>query len=347
MQHFESDYLEGAHPRLLERLAAANFEKLPGYGADHHCQSARERLRVACNAPTAQITFLVGGTQANSTVIDALLRSWQGVVAADTGHIATHEAGAVEAFGHKVLTLPAVDGKLMAAQVQAYLDAFWDDANHEHMVEPGLVYISHPTEYGTLYTLDELTALHRVCQARGIPLFCDGARLGYGLAARGTDVTLPALAAATDVFTIGGTKVGALFGEAVVFTDPALVSHFTTITKRHGGLLAKGWLLGLQFDALFEPAHDSDEPLYLAISRHAIDQAMRLREALLAKGYPLFIDSPTNQQFVVLDDAKLTDLAEHVTFGFWEKFDADRTVVRFATSWATRTEDVDALLALL
>lgn len=347
MQHFESDYLEGAHPRLLERLAAANFEKLPGYGADHYCQSARRRLRVACDAPTAQITFLVGGTQANTTVIDAVLRSWQGVVAADTGHIATHEAGGVEAFGHKVLSLPGVDGKLTAAQVQEYLDAFWNDANHEHMVEPGLVYISHPTEYGTLYTLDELTELHRVCQARGVPLFCDGARLGYGLAARGTDVTLPALAAATDVFTIGGTKVGALFGEAVVFTNPALVSHFTTITKRHGGLLAKGWLLGMQFDALFESSDDSDEPLYLSISRNAISQAMRLRDALKAKGYPLFMDSPTNQQFVVLDDVRLAALARDVSFSFWEKYDSDHTVVRFATSWATRDCDVDAVIELL
>ncbi|MBQ9942512.1 MAG: low specificity L-threonine aldolase [Christensenellaceae bacterium] len=341
MLHFECDYMEGAHPNILARLTEINFEKNTGYGKDAICERAKDRIRAACACPGADVHFLVGGTQINSATLTALLRPWQGVIAAQSGHIATHEAGAVEMLGHKVLTLPGHDGKLLASEVEAFVQGFFADENHPHAMEPGVVYISHPTEYGTLYTAEELAALSAVCHAYGMKLYVDGARLGYGLAAQGTDVSLPLLARLCDAFYIGGTKVGAMFGEALVVPDPATLPHFFTVTKQHGALLAKGWLLGVQFDVLFE------NDLYFALGRHADGLADRMREMFIEKGYTLHTPNPTNQVFVVLKDEKMKELATKVGFDFWEKPDNDHTVVRFATSWATRAEDVQTLYALL
>ena len=356
MLHFDSDYMEGAHPAIIERLATTNLDQTPGYGTDAVCESARERIRAACGAPDAAVYFLVGGTQANAVVLDQLLRPWEGVASADTGHIHTHEAGAVEACGRKVLPLPHRNGKLGASAVRALCETYWGDDNHEHMVAPGVAYLSHPTEYGTVYTLAELEALAAVCHDFGMRLFLDGARLGYGLAAAGADVTLADIARLCDAFYIGGTKVGALFGEAVVFPHPAsegnlrafghpLDDHFFTLTKKRGALLAKGRVLGLQFDVLFEK--ENGELRYEKIGRHAVDLAQRIAGGFREKGYQLAIDSPTNQQFVVLDDAARERLAHSASFGFWERTPDGRTVVRFATSWATKPEAVDQLLSLL
>jgi len=341
MQHFGSDYMEGAHPLILKRLTEINMEKNPGYGTDSYCESAKEKIRKACNVPDAEIFFLVGGTQTNATVIGSALKSYQGVIAAETGHVASHEAGAIEFGGHKVLTLPNVNGKLDAGEVEKYAEIFYGDENHDHMVMPGMVYISHPTEYGTVYTEAELKALKEVCKKYDMYLYLDGARMGYGLGAEGTDVTLETIAKYCDMFYIGGTKVGAFFGEAVVFTKPKTIPHFFTITKQYGALLAKGWLLGTQFDVLFT------DNLYMEIGKHAVRLAMKIKNAFKEKGYQIFIDSPTNQQFVVLENEKMKELAEKVTFSFWEKVDENRTVVRFATSWATKEEDVDTLIEML
>ena len=341
MLHFDSDYMEGAHPSILEALNSINFEQNPGYGTDAYCASAKEKIRKACGCPGADVYFLEGGTQTNSIVITSLLRPWEGVLSADTGHVSLHEAGAIEYHGHKVLTIPNTLGKISASQVRVYMEQFLADANHDHMVFPGMVYISHPTEYGTLYTKEELEQLHSVCREFSLPLFLDGARLGYGLAAADTDVTLETLAKTCDVFYIGGTKVGALFGEAVVVPDPAALPHFFTVIKQRGALLAKGWLLGLQFDCLFS------ENRYLNISRHALVLAEKLKKALLEKDYPLYLDSPTNQQFVILTKEQKERLSRIATFGFWENLDDGRCVVRFATSWATKEEDIDALIGQL
>ena len=340
MLYFENDYCEGAHEAILRRLMETNLEKTSGYGTDPYCASAREKIRTACGCPEADVFFLSGGTQANVIVIAAMLRRYEGVVAAVTGHIHGHEAGAVEYTGHKVLALPQTDGKLSASTLQDYLETYYADANHEHMTFPGMVYISYPTEYGTLYTKAELEALHEVCARYQLPLFMDGARLGYGLASPACDLTLADLARLTDVFYIGGTKVGALCGEAVVFPHGA-PAHFMTMVKQQGGLLAKGRLLGLQFDVLFT------DDLYLKISRHAIQAAETLKAALREKGYRFFLESPTNQIFVVLDNAQLDALEGKAKFGFWEKFDDTHTVVRIATSWATRMEEVQQLIKLL
>ena len=274
-------------------------------------------------------------------MLDALLRAYDGVIAAESGHVNVHEAGAIEHGGHKVLALGHTDGKLSAETVREYVETFYADGNYTHMVFPGAVYISHPTEYGTLYTKAELAALHEVCAAYRIPLFLDGARLGYGLAAAGTDVTLRDIAALTDVFYIGGTKVGALCGEAVVFPHGGMPANFLTIAKQHGALLAKGWLLGLQFGTLFT------DDLYQTISRNAIATANALKQGLAAKGYRFFLDSPTNQIFIVFSNEQLAELEGKAKFGFWEKFDDTHTVMRIATSWATRMEEIDGLLALL
>lgn len=341
MLSFECDYIHGAHPLILERLTATNMETLSGYGVDHYCAAAKQKIREACACPTAEVHFLVGGTQTNAVVIDSLLRSYEGVVAASTGHVNVHEAGAIEYTGHKVLPLPEHHGKLCAEEVEAYFDGFFDDANHEHAVFPGMVYISHPTEYGTLYSKDELTALSRVCRRYDVPLYMDGARLGYGLMSRETDVTLADIAALCDVFYIGGTKVGALCGEAVVFTSKKVPPHFMTTVKQHGALLAKGRLLGIQFDTLFT------DGLYFKIGRHAIDMAERLKHIFHQKGYTFFLETPTNQQFILLDNAKMAALREKVGFDFWEKADEDHTVVRFATSWSTSEADLAALVRLL
>lgn len=341
MLHFDCDYMEGAHPLILQRLMLTNMEQTPGYGLDSYTESARERIRQACACPRADVHFLVGGTQTNATVIRGLLRPWEGVLAAETGHINVHESGAIEAGGHKVIALPQTDGKVCADDVDRYITRFYADATYPHMVAPGMLYISHPTEYGTLYTLRELQGLSNVCRRHGIPLYMDGARLGYGLAAPGTDVALADIARLTDVFYIGGTKVGALFGEAVVVTRPDLLPHFFTLIKQHGALLAKGRLLGLQFDTLFT------DDLYLHIARHAVDLAMKLRRGFAERGYRFYIDSPTNQQFVILSPADCERLRREATFETWGTLDDGSLVVRFATSWATRESAVDSLLALL
>ena len=338
---FTSDYEEGAHPAILERLVQTNLMKTPGYGADAFSESAREKIRAACRAPEAEIHFLVGGTQTNATVIDALLRSWQGVLAPETGHIQSHEAGAIEFGGHRVITLPQKDGKISAADVRACCEGYRDDENRDHMVMPGMVYISQPTEYGTLYSLRELEEISGVCREFGLPLYADGARLAYALACPENDVELPDLARLCDAFYIGGTKCGALFGEAVVFPRPGTVPHFFTIVKQHGALLAKGRIAGLQFDVLFT------DDLYMKIGDRAVSAANRIRDALIRNGYTLAFPSPTNQIFVLLTRAQAAGLSEKVEMSFWENVDEDHLVQRIATSWATADEDVDALIACL
>lgn len=341
MLSFECDYAEGAHEKILRRLTETNMEHLSGYGSDKYCESAKEKIREACGCPQAEISFLVGGTQTNAVVIDAMLKSYEGVVSAKTGHVNAHEAGAIEYTGHKVMEVPQHEGKIKADELEEFLRGFWTDSNYEHMVFPGMVYISHPTEYGTLYSKKELEEISGVCGKYEIPLYMDGARLGYGLMSRSTDVTLPMIAEYCDVFYIGGTKVGALCGEAVVFTKKNMPKHFLTIVKQHGALLAKRRLLGIQFDTLFT------DGLYFDISRHAIEMAEIMKEGFKKRGYEFFLDSPTNQQFIVLENQKMESLKGQVTFSYWEKADDDHTVVRFATSWATTKEDIESLMELL
>lgn len=340
MLSFECDYTEGAHETILKRLLETNMEHLPGYGSDNYCESAKEKIRSACDCPDAEIFFLTGGTQTNQVVIDSILRPYEGVVAAQTGHVSVHEAGAIEACGHKVLTLPQHQGKIDSRELASLLESFWNDENYEHMVFPGMVYISHPTEYGTLYTEEELKSISGICRKYQIPLYMDGARLGYGLMSGHTDVTLPKVAEYCDVFYIGGTKVGALCGEAVVFTKQNMPAHFLTIVKQHGALMAKGRVLGVQFDTLFT------EDLYFKISNHAIEMAEYMKEGFRQKGQKFFIDSPTNQQFLILENNQMQELQKKVSFSFWEKLDDSHTVVRFATSWATQKEDIDSLMEL-
>lgn len=337
MLSFESDYTIGAHENILNRMQEMNLEQQKGYGGDQICESAKEKIRKACECPQAQIQFLVGGTQTNSIVIASMLNRYEGVIAADTGHVSVHEAGAIEYTGHKVLEVPGHDGKMDAGELKAYLETFWKDGNHEHRVFPGMVYISHPTEYGTLYSLKELKNISEVCREYEIPLYLDGARLGYGLMSKDTDVTLTDIAKYCDVFYIGGTKVGALFGEAVVFTKNNMPKHFMTMVKQQGGLLAKGWLLGLQFDTLFT------DGLYYKISKNAIERAEELKKIFKDGGYTFYLESPTNQQFILLDDEMMERLQEKVSFSFWEKYDEKRTIVRFATSWATTEKEVEEL----
>ena len=341
MLSFESDYIQGAHEKILARLIETNMEKLAGYGNDIYCESAKAKIKAACAAPDAEVFLLTGGTQTNQLVIDAMLDSHEGVIAAETGHINGHEAGAIEYTGHKVLTIPHENGKIVISALSELLSVFENDANHDHMVRPAMVYISHPTEYGTLYTLDELTKISGICREYGLYLFLDGARLGYGLMSRGTDVTLKDLARLCDAFYIGGTKVGALCGEAVVFKKEATPRAFFTKIKQHGALIAKGRLLGVQFDTLFT------DNLYFEISKNAIDKAERLKKIFADKGYKFFIDSPTNQIFVVLENGFYKMLSERVRMGFWEKYDDTHTVVRFATSWATTDNDIDELETIL
>jgi len=340
MLSFECDYLAGAHPRIMEKLLETNLVPQPGYGADAYTASAREKVLRAAGCPEGDVHFLVGGTQTNRTVISSLLKIYQGVVACDTGHVNGHEAGAIEAGGHKVLTIPGEMGKLPADRLRGYLQDFYADEAHDHLVFPGMVYISFPTEYGTVYTKEELLALRAVCDEYDIPLFVDGARLGYGLMSRENTLTLPELAELVDVFTIGGTKVGALCGEAVVFPKGS-PDHFMTMVKQHGALLAKGRLLGVQFDTLFT------DDLYFEISRHAIDMAELLKQVFTEKGYEFFLRTPTNQQFFVLENSRMAALKEKVRFEYWEKADDTHTVVRFATSWATEEADIAALKTLL
>ena len=341
MRYFDSDYLEGAHPAILEKLATTNFEQTPGYGSDKYCESARAKIKAACNCPNAEVYFISGGTQTNATVIDTLLASYQGVIAAQTRHIAAHEAGAVEFCGHKVITLPEHDGKLSAKDVEDYLETFYADESWEHMVIPGAVYISHPTEWGTLYTKQELQNLSKICRKYDIPLFLDGARLGYGLTSDDTDITLSDIARLCDVFYIGGTKVGALLGEAVVITRQNLIPHFFTSIKQHGALLAKGRVLGIQFDVLFT------EELYLKIARNAIDKANKMKEIFKAKQYRFYLETPTNQQFIIMENRKMQELRQKISFSFWAKYDDNHTIVRFATSWATTDEAIKELESIL
>ncbi|MCR5228680.1 MAG: aminotransferase class I/II-fold pyridoxal phosphate-dependent enzyme [Solobacterium sp.] len=341
MINFESDYTEGAHPAVLEALCRTNMEQLSGYGSDHYCESAKAKIKALCGRDDAEVHFLVGGTQTNQIVISSVLQNYEGVVAADTGHISVHEAGAIEATGHKVLTVPQKEGKMNAADLRTFVSGFYNDGNHDHMVFPGMVYISHPTEYGTLYTKQELKDLKEVCNEFGMPLFLDGARLGYGLMADGTDVSLKDIAELTDVFYIGGTKVGALCGEAVVFTHANTPKHFITTVKQHGALLAKGRLLGIQFDALFT------DDLYFKISRNAIEKAQLLKDALRRYGYQFYLETPTNQIFIILENKKKEEIEKEVRVSFWEALDENHTVVRFATSWATTSENLSRVIEIL
>ena len=337
---FRCDYAEGAHPEILRRLAETNFEQLDGYGNDPYTESAKRKILEACGCPGGEVYLLVGGTQTNSTVIAAMLRDYEGAVAVETGHIGVHEAGAVEYTGHKVLTLPQHLGKMDAGELEAYLSAADADPNRDHMVWPGLVYVSQSTEYGTIYTRSELTSLREIAHAHGLPLFVDGARLGYALASPECDFSLADLKDLCDVFYIGGTKVGALCGEAVVFPAGA-PKHFFTTVKQHGALLAKGRLLGVQFDTLFT------DSLYGRIAANAIDRAKELVAVLKDKGIPFFLESPTNQQFVILENSYMERLGREVGFDVWQPYDESHTVVRFATSWATTHEQIEELRSLL
>ncbi len=394
MVSFASDYVSGAHPEILKRLVETNLEALPGYGADSHCDHAKELIRKAVSsadgstaadagagpsgdgidASDVQVELIAGGTQTNQIVISTMLRDWEGVLAADTGHIATHEAGAIEYSGHKVIPLPQSAGKIKASSVDDYIAGFYADENHEHEVFPGMVYISYPTEWGTLYTKEELTELHSVCRKYGIPLYIDGARLAYGLASSECGLTLKEFAALCDVFYIGGTKCGALCGEAVVFTRGNRPEHFMNAVKKRGALLAKGRLLGVQFEALFSEAQTNNgnslsegsggtdqtennaggtdafpygKTLYSEIGRHGIEMAGKLEKLLQDKACETYMETPTNQKFVIMEDARLEKLRGRIEYGFWEKADDAHTVVRFATSWSTTDEDLEALEAAL
>ena len=341
MISFESDYIIGAHERVLKALCDTNSEALSGYGNDAHTQRARELIKKACSSPESEVFFLTGGTQANAVVISTMLRNFEGVVSAKTGHIALHEVGAIEFTGHKVIELDGREGKLPSDTLASYLENFYGDENNTMMVRPAMVYISHPTEYGTLYSRGELENLKKICDKYGMKLFLDGARLGYGLMSRRTDVTLSDIAALCDVFYIGGTKVGALCGEAVVFKKWQTPPHFLSQTKQHGAMLAKGRLTGVQFEALFE------DGLYFEISKNAIDRAEELKELFLSRGYEFFLDSPTNQQFIILTNDQMEKIGQKCRFGFWERIDENRCVVRFATSFATTREDLEALKEII
>ncbi len=346
MISFACDYMEGCCQEILDALARTNEEQAPGYGADPYSDSAKEKIRAACACPQADIYFLNGGTQTNQLVIDTMLEPYEGVLSAKSGHVNVHEAGAIEFSGHKVLELPGHEGKVSGEEVEQFVRNFWADGNYEHMVFPGMVYISHPTEYGTLYTAKELKRLHEICKTNHLLLYLDGARLGYGLEAGGTDVTLPMIAELTDAFYIGGTKVGALSGEALVFPHNNAPKHFMTRIKQHGALSAKGRLVGIQFDTLFT-ANESGELLYETAGRHAIDMAEKLKEVFHRTGFSFYLESPTNQQFIILENSQMERLAKEVEFEFWETLDEKHTVVRFATSWATTSESIDKLEEIL
>lgn len=337
MISFENDYIAGAHPSVLKSLLETNLENLAGYGADTYCERAKEKIKRACDCPHAEVEFMVGGTQTNAVVISTMLKDYEGVIAAQTGHISVHEAGAIEFTGHKVLELPHKEGKIDPAALRKYLEDFYGDGNYEHMTLPGMVYVSYPTEYGTLYTKAELTEISAICGAYHMSLFLDGARLGYGLMSAQSDLTLPDIARLCDVFYIGGTKVGALCGEAVVFTRKNKPVHFITSVKKRGALLAKGRLLGVQFDALF-----TDE-LYFEISKYVLSMADRLKMIFHEAGLDFYLESPTNQQFIIVQNERMHALEKEVRFSFWEKYDDDHTVIRFVTGWSTTEADLDAL----
>ena len=341
MVSFECDYNNGAHPKVLENLIKYNQAKPTPYGFDEFSERAKQRIKQACGAPDAQVYFLTGGTQTNATTIDSMLYQYEGVICVDSGHINVHEAGAVEFTEHKIITLPGNNGKMDATVLDKYLDDYMHDGNRDHAVHPGLVYITFPTELGTLYSAQDLNDIYQVCKNYDIPLYVDGARLGYGLTAPGNDITLPYLAQHCDVFYIGGTKIGALCGEAVVFTHQNAHKHFFSIQKQHGAVIAKGALIGLQFDALFT------DGLYFDLSRHAIDMAMLLKKTFQEKGYQFYIDSPTNQQFLVIGNEKVRQLERHVQFTHFGQADKQHTVCRFVTSWATTPEEIAMLKEIL
>lgn len=343
MISFECDYNNGAHPKVLENLVKYNSSKPAPYGFDEFSERAKLKISEAIGMADAQIFFLTGGTQANATTIDSMLYQYEGVISVGSGHINVHEAGAVEFTEHKIITIADVksDGKMDARTLDSYLDDFMHDGNRDHAVHPGLVYITFPTEFGTLYTARELNDIYQVCQRYEIPLYVDGARLGYGLMAEGNDVTLPYLARHCDVFYIGGTKIGALCGEAVVFCGRKAHKHFFSIQKQHGAVIAKGALIGLQFEALFT------DGLYFELSRHAVNMAMRLKALFREKGYHFYVDSPTNQQFVVLRNELVTRLQQRVAFTHFGQTDKHHTICRFVTSWATTEEDIASLRAAL
>lgn len=341
MVHFDSDYMAGAHPEVMEALVKTNNEQTPGYGADSYTTEAQELIRKAVGCADAKVMFLVGGTQTNATIIDGILLRHEGVLAAKSGHIAVHEAGAIEASGHKVLTLPHRDGKVRAEDVDSYIKDFYADATYPHMVAPGMLYISQPTEYGTIYSHAELRALSDTCHRHNIPLYIDGARMSYALAAEGADFTLRDIAGCADAFYIGGTKAGALFGEAVVITNNTLCRNLFPLVKQHGALLAKGRLLGVQFGTLFR------DSLYERIGRHAVGLAIELREGFRSAGYEVVIESPTNQQFFRLPNEVIDRLHQVATFDYWGARGTTESIVRFVTSWESSKEDIERLLSAI
>ena len=338
MISFASDYIAGAHSAIMQRLLETNMENLSGYGTDQYCAQAKEKIKQAFQCPDGEVFFLVGGTQTNQVIISTMLAPYEGVIAAKTGHVSVHEAGAIEYSGHKVIELEEKDGKLAAEDIKKCIEDFYSDDNHEHMVYPGMVYISFPTEYGTLYSKQELTEISNVCRNYEIPLFIDGARLGYGIESKENDLRPEEIAKLSDVFYIGGTKVGALFGEAVVITKSALKKDFRYCMKQSGAMLAKGRLLGIQFDTLFT------DDLYFKIAAHADKLAMKLKNAFLEKGYKMYFDSYTNQQYPILSKKDREKLAQKYQFSFWEQIDEDYAAVRFCTSWATSEEAIDELI---
>lgn len=341
MYTLECDYNEGAHPLIMDALVKTNMEQLPGYGTDYICDRAKKKIKIACDCPDADVFFVAGGTQTNQLVISTMLKPFEGVLAAETGHVSTHEAGAIEYTGHKVLTVPGHTGLIDNGELEKYLADYYGDGNHEHMVFPGMVYISFPSEYGTLYSKAELVKMREICDQYNLKLFIDGARLGYGLASSEADISLEEIAKIADVFYIGGTKVGALIGEAIVYPKGDAPQHFVTQTKQHGALLAKGRLIGIQFDALFT------DNLYLKIAKNAIEKKDKLLIELEKRGIKPAFPSPTNQQFFVFENEKLDKLKGRFGYSFWEKYDETHTVIRFATSWATTDEIIGELTKVL
>lgn len=342
MINFNSDYINGAHPKVLQKLIDTNNEYLSGYGTDRYSYEASEKIKRVFNCPDAYVYFLTGGTQTNQIIIETMLKSYEGVICAKSGHINVHEAGAIEYSGHKCLALDSKDGKISATQVQEYINSFYKESSYDHMVFPGMVYISFPTEYGTLYSYQELRELHNVCINNNIPLFIDGARLGYGLASLNNNIPIDEFANLCDIFYIGGTKQGALCGEAVVFSNANKApKHFNTLVKQRGAMVAKGRLISVQFDALFT------DNLYIELSKHAISKSNDLKHMFMYKGYKLYLDSPTNQQFIIMRNDKIKELEQNVVFSIWEPYDSNYSVVRFVTSWSTTSEDLIKLNELL
>ena len=341
MYQFQCDYNEGAHQRIMERLMETNLEQTVGYGEDHYCAQARETIKKTIGRDDVDVHFLVGGTQANATVISSVLRPYQGVISATTGHINVHETGAIEHGGHKVLALNCENGLLSAESIRKAMEEHLAEDGPEHTVQPGMVYISFSSEVGTVYSLKQLKEISEVCKEYGLILFIDGARMGYGLASEGCDVTLKDIADLSDVFYIGGTKQGALFGEAVVIVNDLLKKDFRYCIKQNGGMLAKGRLLGIQFHTLFE------DGLYFETSENAVRQALKIRDAFAANGYDFLVKSPSNQQFPILPNEVMERLSKQFKFSVWKKVDQSHTAVRFCTSWATTEEAVNALISSL